>query len=110
VYCHDFGSILNFIEYVFGSSGAPLGNVPQLGGAPPYPYADALVLDGPNSPFCNKTECPYALSDFFDFKDYATHPRPYSPINAPIPQSCFLNPKSCMSTFQVQNPDDDADE
>ena len=35
-YCHDFGSILNFIEYVFG-----LGQIGDVN----YPYADHYVMD-----------------------------------------------------------------
>jgi phospholipase C len=35
-YIHDFGSILNFIEYVFGINGNPMGTI----GDSQYPYAD----------------------------------------------------------------------
>jgi len=56
-YCHDFGSILNFIEYAFGTGGNSLGEISPL-----YHYADALVMDqGP-------AQTPYSLYDFFDFR------------------------------------------
>jgi phospholipase C len=59
---HDFGSILHFVEKVFG-----------LGRIPPGNFADARADD---------------LSDFFDF-DAA--PRPFEPIRAPLPPSSFIN-------------------
>jgi len=43
-YCHDFGSILNFIEYAFGTGGNPLGFPGGISGLN-YPYADYLALD-----------------------------------------------------------------
>lgn len=58
-YCHDFGSILNFIEYVFGRSGQRLVSISLN-----YPYADDLAPDG--NPVCGSA-CPYSLSDFFSF-------------------------------------------
>ncbi len=64
-YCHDFGSILNFIEYVFGTGGNYLspGEI-----NPSYHYADYYALDA--SPNCPMTTCPYSLSDFFDFTTF----------------------------------------
>lgn len=38
-YVHDLGSILNFIEYAFGTGGVPLGGTGGIGGIN-YPYAD----------------------------------------------------------------------
>jgi phospholipase C len=59
---HDFGSILRFVEKVFG-----------LGRIPPGNFADARADD---------------LADFFDFD---TTPRPFEPIPAPLPPSSFIN-------------------
>jgi phospholipase C len=59
---HDFGSILRFVEKVFG-----------LGRIPPGNFADARADD---------------LGDFFAF-DAA--PRPFEPIPAPLPASSFIN-------------------
>jgi phospholipase C len=73
-YCHDFGSILNFIEYVFGKSGAPL---PSISASPTYPYADALAPD--SNQVCGST-CPYSLSDFFNFN---RSPNTFYPISVP---------------------------
>jgi phospholipase C len=63
-YCHDFGSILNFIEWVFGSAGHSLG---QIYGT--YPFADYYALDGPT----NCLTCTYSLADFFNFNNSATN-------------------------------------
>jgi hypothetical protein len=81
LYCHDFGSILNFIEYVLGSAGQPLGRISTTA----YPYADALVLD------TDKLHT-FSLSDFFNFK--LTTPNPFHPIPStiiPYAQSIFIN-------------------
>jgi phospholipase C len=61
---HDFGSILRFVERVFG-----------LGLIPPGNFADARADD---------------LADFFDFH---SAPRSFSPIPAPLPGSYFINDK-----------------
>ncbi len=74
-YCHDFGSILNFIEWVFGSAGHSLGNIYGI-----YPYADFWAMDGPNSPTC--VGCTYSLSDFFNFK--LTQPNSFIKIDPPV--------------------------
>jgi len=58
-YCHDFGSVLKFIENNFG-----LGSEIN----PNYHYADFFAPDGPNS-----------LSDFFRL----TSPRPFQSISLP---------------------------
>jgi phospholipase C len=65
-YVHDFGSILNFIEYAFGTGGNPLhftGQPVDSGISPQYLYADALAPDGPTT--CST--CTYGLADFFRF-------------------------------------------
>jgi hypothetical protein len=64
-YVHDFGSILNFIEWALGQNQQFLHFTGQLSGtgiSPSYPYADVLAPDyNPNDPKS------YSLSDFFDF-------------------------------------------
>jgi len=46
-YVHDFGSLLNFIEYAFGTGGNPLGGQATCGIGPcTYPYADYFAPDG----------------------------------------------------------------
>lgn len=95
-YCHDFGSILNFIEYAFGV-GVTYGI-----GDPNYPYADYFVMDK------NLPNYPYSLWDFFDF---STHNN-FRPINgAKYPEDCFHHPKDsgCFKTYPM-DPDDDANE
>jgi phospholipase C len=88
---YDFGSILNFIEYVFGQSGSSLGQI----GPPQYPYADAFAPDLLQGNA-------YSLSDFFDFNQ--SHPfktltgAKYSP-------SYFINYQG-----SPHDPDNDADE
>jgi len=102
-YVHDFGSILNFIEYAFGTGGVPLGGTGGIGGIN-YPYADWFAPDGPTS--CgSETLCPYGLSDFFSF---SSPPRTFSVIQgAKYDTSCFLNPSTCFSNYPA-DPDDDA--
>jgi len=85
-YCHDFGSILNFIEYVFGGNGASMGEI-----SPQYHYADYFAPDGPNGLGCSLKVCPYSLSDFFDFKTYGQSPRAFQFIPTEHGASFFLN-------------------
>jgi phospholipase C len=59
---HDFGSILRFVETVFG-----------LGRIPPGTFADARADD---------------LMDFFNF---SKAPRPFVPIDTTVPESHFLD-------------------
>jgi phospholipase C len=92
-YCHDFGSILNFIEYVFGSNGKSLGTI----GNPNWPYADYFALDA--QPSC--PTCTYSLADFFNFKQ---SPTKFVEIPAPLPPSFFINFKG-----HYRQPDDDDD-
>jgi hypothetical protein len=75
-FVHDFGSILNFIEYAFGHHGIPLSfpGFPGKGISPAYPYADYLAPDGP---FSDHTLTLYSLSDFFEFDK---PPRKFRPI------------------------------
>jgi hypothetical protein len=70
-YVHDFGSILNFIEWAFGQNQTPLhftGFPPGSGISPSYPYADVLAPDGHFS----YPPSPYSLSDFFSFSQTPT--------------------------------------
>jgi hypothetical protein len=94
-YCHDFGSVLNFIEYVFGTNGSSLGQI----GPVSYPYADYLALD---APFNCGTSCPYSLSDFFNFNQ---KPNTFTPISAPYGPYFFIN-----YTGLPQDPDLDGEE
>jgi phospholipase C len=82
-YCHDFGSILNFIEFVFGKGGKSLGEI-----YPAYHYADYYALDGPNNSTCRPNVCPYGLSDFFNF---AKAPAVFKPIAAPYNADYFID-------------------
>jgi phospholipase C len=93
---HDFGSILNFTEFVFGHNGKSLGEI-----NPNYHYSDFYVQDTAASP--NN----YSLYDFFDFSQ---QPRSFTPITgAKYPPNCFLAPKSagCFPNYPMA-PDNDA--
>ena len=100
-YCHDFGSILNFIEYAFGTGGNPL---PEIG----YPgsnwhYADYYAQDTGKAP--NN----YALYDFFNFKVA----NPFTQITgAKYATSCFLSPANAKGCFPgyPRPPDSDAEQ
>ena len=101
-YCHDFGSILGFTEYVFG-----LGQISSAGAT--YPYADYLAPDSPTGLCGSATACPYPLADFFTstFTPFITQ------IGATkYPPKCFHvpNQKGCWPGFIPQNPDNDGDE
>jgi len=78
-YCHDFGSILNFIEHTFG-----FGTI--NGGT--YDYADSLVMDEgapPNN---------YSLYDFFD---YTQQQRSFTYIGgANHHTNCYRDPKAAI--------------
>jgi phospholipase C len=94
-YCHDFGSILKFSEYVFGQQGKALGPI----GSSQWPYADSFVQDLGNPP--NN----YSLYDFFDFH---RQPRTFTPITgAKYATKCFLKPTACFPHFQPAVPDGD---
>ena len=69
-YCHDFGSILNFIEHIFGlSTIGPSG----------WPYADFFAQD--------QGTAGYSLNDFFGTTAYQ-----FSPItSAKYATKCFWN-------------------
>ncbi len=85
-YCHDFGSILNFIEYAFGTNGDSIGTI----GPPEFPYADFFVQDASRGPQS------YSLNDFFSFFQR----RSFTPVTgAKYATTCFLHPKSCFANF-----------
>ena len=94
-YCHDFGSMLNFVEYAFGTNRNSLGTI----GPSQWPYADFFVQD--TSPAPNN----YSLYDFFD---WSQKPRPFVPITgAKYATNCFFNPTSCFAHFRPEEPDND---
>jgi hypothetical protein len=97
--CHDFGSILGLVEYIFG-----LG---QISSSSQDPYADFLAPDGPNSR-CGRAACPFPLSDFF-----ASSKSPFTSISPGKYQpKCFHNPNQpgCWPQFVPEDPDNDADD
>jgi hypothetical protein len=102
-YIHDFGSILNFIEYAFGENGKPLGGFGGI--SPEYQYADYLAPDA--YPNCNsQTVCPYSLSDFFTFN----RQNPFVKITgAEYPTSFFLNPGKHFANYPEAPDDDDVE-
>jgi phospholipase C len=100
-FIHDFGSILNFIEWVFGNNQLPIGEI-----SPQYHYADFFAPDAPNSPGCNPTLCKYSLKDFFDFSTQ----RLFTKLPQPIKTVCFINPSdpTCFGVgFIPSDPDAD---
>jgi hypothetical protein len=105
-YCHDFGSILNFIEYAFGTGGQPLGS-PYGIGTQNWPYADYFAPDG----HFEQPSNPYSLYDFFDFKQIQTPT--FTPIaGAKYQPNCFHNPtaQGCFELTYPSDPDNDANE
>jgi len=101
---HDFGSILNFIEYAFGSGGKNIG-VGEI--EPSYHYADHWAPDA--FPSCPISTCPYSLSDFFG--GFATQYQ-FQQISLP---PAFCNNQICYNAEWFENfngtvtdPDDDA--
>jgi phospholipase C len=95
-YCHDFGSILNFIEYVFGSGKTSLGEI-----YPTYHYADYYAMDGPN--VCGSATCPYSLSDFFNFNNTASS---FTSINVTYGGTTYDANYFENYTGAAQDPDD----
>lgn len=100
-YCHDFGSILNFIEYAFGQNGVSLGPI----GPSEWPFADSFVQDTGASP--NN----YSLYDFFNFSG---SPSSFTPITgAKYQNTCFFTPSAsgCFGAdFTPEPPDSDGDD
>jgi hypothetical protein len=102
-YVHDFGSILNFVEYAFGTNQQALG-YPNGIAQSNYQYADYFA---PDSPTGGCSGCAYSLQDFFSFGQL---PRTFTPITGAVyPTSCFVNPgnSSCFGTMYPADPDDD---
>ena len=102
-YIHDFGSILNFIEYAFGTGRNSIGEI-----SPSYHYADYFAPDGPV--VCKTCQHPYSLSDFFNFSG---GPSTFTPFTQGINYrtECFINPsiEDCFGpSFAPTDPDDDA--
>ncbi|HXM19838.1 MAG TPA: alkaline phosphatase family protein [Terriglobales bacterium] len=75
-YWHDFGSILNFTEYVMG---LPQGGISKTG--PAWFFDDYWAQDYYKSgtPGCTQQLCPYGLSDFFNF---GAAPVAFTPVQA----------------------------
>jgi hypothetical protein len=96
-YIHDFGSILNFIEYAFG-----IGEI-----SPSYEYADHFAPDGPVVCGSNCPK-PYSLSDFFPS---FTNPRTFTPLTAPYKTECSIvpNKQNCNGENFTGPEDPDAD-
>jgi phospholipase C len=104
-YIHDFGSILNFIEYAFGTGQEPLGGTYGIGDQH-WPYADYFAPDGHFEYPSNK----YSLFDFFNFNQIQTPT--FTPITgAKYGTNCFHTPlaQGCFTKYPV-DPDDDATE
>lgn len=96
-YQHDFGSIVNFTQYVFG--------LPQGGIGPPLgPFDDYWAPDSPTSTTCNPTLCPYGLSDFFNFSQKRSFkkitPQTYQP-------SSFVNLEAFGGISATEDPDEE---
>jgi phospholipase C len=91
-YCHDFGSILNFIEHSF--------NLGTSGINPSYPYADTMAPDAPQ--FFSPS--PYSLADFFSPQFH-----PFVPITgAKYPPGCFVTTaENCFASSKPSDPDKD---
>jgi len=109
-YCHDFGSILNFIEYAFGTGGYPLGIAPPNGAGisqdPTWPYADYFAMD-----YSPHVQYSYSLSDFFNFSPSSFHS--FQTIQgAKYGETCFHNPNQtgCFPGTYPMDPDNDANE
>ncbi len=100
-YCHDFGSILNFIEYAFGTNGNSIGSV----GPTQWPYADFFAQD--TGPAPNN----FGLHDFFNFSGQA---RGFTPITTGIKyqDNCFFDPTGlgCFSNYKPTAADSDLED
>ncbi len=93
---HDFGSILNFIEYVFGQKGVPLNQI----GDKDYPYADHFAPELTQGDL-------FGLSDFFTANFGQSHA--FTAIPYFYPEKCFHQPNQphCFPNYP-QDPDSDA--
>jgi len=105
-YCHDFGSILNFIEYAFGTGGARLGGGLGISLDSAWPYADYFAMD-----YDRNDPSSYSLSDFFSFSPAGYHG--FTTINNwKYPEKCFHVPNQtgCFPNSYPTDPDNDANE
>lgn len=97
-YCHDFGSILNFIEFAFGSGGTSLGEI-CLGCGGGWHYDDFFAQD--------QGTVGFSLHDFFDFT--TTHSF-VQVTGSKYATSCFLSQaaaEGCFTTFLTDLTDSD---
>lgn len=95
---HDFGSILNFIEYALGQDSQPMGRI----GDDNFPYADFFVKDTDPDP-----QHVYSLWDFFNFNS----PQPFTKIlGAKYATDCFIRPlgQGCFTNYVPADADNDA--
>jgi len=108
-YNHDFGSILNFIEYAFGTGGTPLGGAYGIG-SQYWPYADYYAPDTASG---GGSE-PYGLADFFTYSQSNPTPIPFRVVNGVKYQPyCFHTPNQagCFTdSYYPLDPDNDANE
>jgi phospholipase C len=105
---HDFGSILSFIEYAFGTGGKPLGSPYGIGDVN-WQYADFFAPDV-------TPQSPYGLYDFFTYGQSNPTPIPFRQIT-PLEYgpNCFHVPHpgngTCFDGSDYpQDPDNDANE
>lgn len=90
-YCHDFGSLLNFIEHIFNLGTQGINDSV-------YPYADSLAMDA------NCSTCTYSLADFFGSQTTS-----FVLIQGwKYPTTCFINPHDtgCFPNYPM-DPDND---
>jgi len=103
-YVHDFGSILNFIEYAFGNSQQmflkfPTQNCSGIGSCQ-YPYADWWAPDVFTSENCDKTTCPFGLADFFVTLSPPPQPSPFTQVGLP---ELLCNSQICYNAEYFEN-------
>ena len=102
-YWHDFGSVLNFTQYVFsGFSGMTQGGI----GPSNWLFDDYWAPDYWNNPKgdCTQQVCPYGLSDFFHF----SQKRSFKKITAQTYQgSDFVNLSAFGGMSASEAPDEE---
>jgi len=93
-YIHDFGSILGFIEYTFGTNEIEAN----------YHFADHWSPDSLGGG-CSQAVCPYPLADFFNFSQFH-NPVRITPTK--YDKSCFHDGSCFAANFVEADPDDDS--
>jgi len=106
-YVHDFGSILNFIEYAFGQNKHPLGWPYGISAVQGWPYADYFAPD-----YNPQQQGSYSLSDFFIYSQPNPQPIPFRQVlGAKYGETCFHQPDQtgCFpNSYYPIDPDNDA--